>query len=100
MPDEEILPVAAPVVIDGVRVVCLDFDDDVKPPTVRLCMPDFPPEAPNGSIVVVPVGGEVMIGDSAWLVKGIWRNPEYPSLGSDGVPYQGGLPGEVTLVRI
>jgi hypothetical protein len=85
--------------IDGYRVGYLDWDDTTDPPTVRLRLPDFPPDVPDGSIVEVPVGGEVTIGRSVWIVQEIWVNPDYYDRTPDGMPIMGGNPGTVTLVR-
>jgi hypothetical protein len=90
---------AGPAFIDGYRVVYLGSDRTANPPTARLSLPDFPPDVPDGSIVEVPVGGEVTIGESVWIVEKIWVNPDYYDRTPDGMPIMGGNPGTVTLVR-
>jgi hypothetical protein len=86
--------------IDGYRVAYLGGDRTGDPPTVRLSLPDLPPDVPDGSIVEVPVGGEVTIGESVWIVEKIWVNPDYPPPSPPGLPPRpGGNPGTVTLVR-
>jgi hypothetical protein len=90
---------AGPAFIDGYRVGYFDWDDTTDPPTVRLALPDYPPDVPDGSIVEVPVGGEVTIGESVWIVQEIWVNPDYYDRTLDGMPIMGGNPGTATLVR-
>jgi hypothetical protein len=99
MDTDTLIAGAGAAFIDGYRVACLDWDDTADPPTVRLRLPDFPPDVPDGSIVEVPVGGEVTIGESVWIVKEIWVNPDYYDQTPDGMPIMGGNPGTVTLVR-
>lgn len=80
--------------IDGHQVLCLDWNDTTNPPTVWLRLPDLPPGVPDGS------WAEVTIGESAWIVKEIWVNPDFVTTSPDGRPLPaGGNPGTVTLVR-